>query len=101
MTNEKPKGIAFYLGRSLQAIGAMICFLAMFEFVNLFGESSKHFGDFTNFEERVRDQGSKSASILRQFLIGTAIVGVGSAITYERDIATRVGETTINAKKHY
>jgi hypothetical protein len=98
MTNEKPKGIAFYIGRSLQAIGVTICFLAMFKGATLMVESSKHFGDFTNFDQRVRDESSQFASIFPQFLIGMAIGVVGSALTYERDAAMRAGGTTINAK---
>jgi hypothetical protein len=98
MANEKPKGMAFYFGRSLQAIGATICFLAMFKFATLMVESSKHFGDFTNFEQRVRDESSQFVSVFPQFFIGMAIGLVGSSLTYERDAAMRAGRTTINAK---
>lgn len=105
MTNEKPKGIAFYLGRSLQGIGLTICFLAMFQFATLFVEASKNFSDLINSNRRVDETPQflsifpQFASIFPQFLIGMAVAGVGSALTYERDAAMQAGRTTItNAK---
>ncbi len=98
MSKEKPKDIALLVGRSLQAIGATICLLAMFKATNILIESSKHFGDFSNFEKRSRDEQSQLISTFQQFLFGLAIAGVGGAFTYERDAAMRAGRTTINAK---
>lgn len=96
--DDKPKGLAFYLGRSLQGIGATVCFLAMFKFFTLFAEFPKHFGNFTNFEQRIGKEFSEVASVFPQFLIGMAIMGVGGALTYERDTELRAGRTNIRAK---
>ncbi|KAM3105687.1 hypothetical protein [Phormidesmis sp. 146-33] len=97
MMDEKPKGLAYYLGRSLQVIGFTVCLLAMFKFATLFVEFAEHFGDFSNFEQQAR-KFSEMASVFPQFLIGGAIAAMGGGLTYERDAALLAGKTNITAK---
>jgi len=73
----------------------------MFKFAAFFVEFAKYFGDFSNFEQQFEQQArkfSEMASVFPQFLIGIAIAGVGSELTYERDASLRAGRTNINAK---